>query len=56
MSECGPYHIQGDVGVVKFPVNAVVVQRDDVVQLGHWDVHVGVVVGVQGNSSYADSV
>lgn len=55
-SERGPYHVQGDVGVVNFPIDAVVVQRDDVVQLRHWDVHVGVVVGVQGNSSYADSV
>lgn len=55
-SMCRPYYIQGDVGVVKFAVDAVVVQGDDVVQLRHWDVNVGVVVGVQGDPSDADSV
>lgn len=53
---CKPYDIQGDIGVVKFSVHAVVVQRDDVMQLGHRYVHVGVVIGVQGDSAYADAV
>ena len=51
-----PYNIQGDIGVVKFSVHAVVVQRDDIVQLRHRYVHVGVVVGVQGDSAHADAV
>lgn len=51
-----PYNIQGDVGVVKFSVHAVIVQRDDVVQLGHRYVHVGVIVGVQGDSPHTDTV
>lgn len=51
-----PDNIQGDICVVKFSVHAVVVQRDDVVQLGHRYVHVGVVVGVQGDPAHADAV
>lgn len=54
---CGiPYNIQGDVGVVEFSIHAVVVQRDDVMQLRHRDVHVRVVIGIQGDSAHTDAV
>lgn len=51
-----PDDIQGDVGVVQFALDAVVVQRDDVVQLGDGDVDVRVVAGVQGDAAHTDAV
>ncbi len=51
-----PYNIQGDIGVVKFSIHAVVVQWDDVVQLGHRYVYISVVIGVQGDSAHTDAV
>lgn len=51
-----PDDIQGDISVVKFSIYAVVVQRDDIVQLGHRHMHVSVVIGVQRNSAHANAV
>ena len=53
---CVPDDVQADVGVVEFCVHAVVVQRDDIVELGHVHVHVSVVLGVQGDAAHADPV
>lgn len=51
-----PDDVQRDVGVVQFGLHAVVVQGDDVVQLGHGHMHVRVVVCVQGDPAHAHSV
>lgn len=42
-----PDNIQEHVCVIDLPVHAVIVQGDDIVQLGNWDVHVRVVTGIQ---------
>lgn len=51
-----PDYIQGDISIIKFSIHAVIVQRDDIVQLRHWYVHVCVVIGIQRYSSYTDAV
>jgi len=51
-----PDDVQGHVGVVELAVDAVVVQGDDVVQLGHGHVHVRVVPRVQGDAAHAHPV
>lgn len=51
-----PDDVEGDVGIVQLHLHAVVVERDNVVQLGHGDVDVGVVTGVQRDAAHADAV
>lgn len=51
-----PDDIQGDIGVVQFALDAVVVERDDVVQLRDSHMDVRVVVSVQGDAAHTDSV